>query len=250
MTSKERAKLKAQAMKMDSIFQIGKASLTPQIVNAVRNALEARELIKIGVLKNCADDPAELASLVSERTGSQVVQVIGKKIILYKKNVKKEEKKNQEQKQKNAKKKTASQTGGRRDRPFLSREKDGQDKEKVFEIKSKKHAMREKEWVQQARRRKPDRRNERPVSKVSWEGHDRRDEKLAPKVAWKGHDRHDGRPAKSHGLEVHGGRPASQVSPKGNGKKAAFRKEAKKQGRYGRKPATQTGNRKWGSRNG
>lgn len=105
MTSKERAELKAQAMKLDSIFQIGKSSLTPQLVNAIKDALTARELIKINVLKNCNDDPRELATLVSERTGAQVVQVIGKKIVLYKKNIEKEEKKRRLLKQQNARKK-------------------------------------------------------------------------------------------------------------------------------------------------
>lgn len=89
MTSKERAVLKAQAMKIDSIFQIGKSSLSPAQVEAIRSALQARELIKISVLKNCGDDPAELAEVIAQRTGSQVVQVIGKKIVLYKKNAKK-----------------------------------------------------------------------------------------------------------------------------------------------------------------
>ena len=51
---------------------------------AVEEALAARELIKISVLQNCMDDPKELAALVGERTRSQVVQVIGKKIVLYK----------------------------------------------------------------------------------------------------------------------------------------------------------------------
>ncbi len=69
---------------MDPIFQIGKNSLTPEITAAVQEALEARELIKISVLQNCMDDPKELAAIVSERTRSQVVQVIGKKIVLYK----------------------------------------------------------------------------------------------------------------------------------------------------------------------
>lgn len=92
MTSKERAELKSQAMTMDSIFQIGKASLTPQMTQAIRDALHARELIKISVLKNCADDPKELARILAERTGSQVVQVIGKKIVLYKLNLEKEKK--------------------------------------------------------------------------------------------------------------------------------------------------------------
>lgn len=83
MTSKQRAYLKGLAMTMDAIFHIGKASLTPEIVEAVNEALEARELVKIAVLKNCIDDPKELASILSERTHSQVVQVIGKKIVLY-----------------------------------------------------------------------------------------------------------------------------------------------------------------------
>ena len=84
MTSKQRAYLKSLAMNLDPIFQIGKNSLTPELTAAVQEALDARELIKISVLQNCLDDPRELAGLVSERTRSQVVQVIGKKIVLYK----------------------------------------------------------------------------------------------------------------------------------------------------------------------
>ncbi len=84
MTSKQRAYLKGLAMTMDPIFQIGKSSLTPEITQAVNDALEARELIKIHVLKNCADDGKELAVVLAERTHSQVVQVIGKMIVLYK----------------------------------------------------------------------------------------------------------------------------------------------------------------------
>ena len=83
MTSKQRAYLKGQAMVLDSIFQIGKSSLTPELTEAVNEALEARELIKISVLKNCLDDPRQLAELLAERTRSQVVQVIGKMIVLY-----------------------------------------------------------------------------------------------------------------------------------------------------------------------
>ena len=84
MTSKQRAYLKGLAMTMDPIFQIGKNSLTPEFTKAVQEALEARELIKISVLQNCLDDPKELASMIAERTRAQVVQVIGKKIVLYK----------------------------------------------------------------------------------------------------------------------------------------------------------------------
>ena len=84
MTSKQRAYLKSLAMTMDPIFQVGKASMNPGLTEAIAEALEARELIKISVLQNCMDDPKELAALVGERTRSQVVQVIGKKIVLYK----------------------------------------------------------------------------------------------------------------------------------------------------------------------
>ena len=84
MTSKQRAYLKGLAMTIDPIFQLGKNSLTPENTKAIAEDLEARELIKISVLNNCADDPKEIAQTVAERTRSQVVQVIGKKIVLYK----------------------------------------------------------------------------------------------------------------------------------------------------------------------
>lgn len=84
MTSKQRSYLKGLAMTMDPIFQIGKNSVTPEITTAIADALAARELIKISVLKNCADDPKAIAQMIAERTRSQVVQVIGKKIVLYK----------------------------------------------------------------------------------------------------------------------------------------------------------------------
>ena len=83
MTSKQRAYLKSLAMKMEPIIQIGKSSLTPELTKAVEEALTARELIKISVLQNCMDDPRGLADMLAERTHSQVVQVIGKKIVLY-----------------------------------------------------------------------------------------------------------------------------------------------------------------------
>ena len=84
MTTKQRAYLKSLAMTMDPIFQIGKNSMTPELTKAVAEALQARDLIKISVLKNCADDPRDLADMMADRTKSQVVQVIGKKIVLYK----------------------------------------------------------------------------------------------------------------------------------------------------------------------
>ncbi|NLK29180.1 MAG: ribosome assembly RNA-binding protein YhbY [Clostridiales bacterium] len=83
MTTKQRAYLKSLAMNIDPIYQIGKATLTPEITEGVSEALEARELIKINVLKNCTADIKEVAQTLAERTQSEVVQVIGRKIVLY-----------------------------------------------------------------------------------------------------------------------------------------------------------------------
>ena len=100
MTSKQRAYLKGLAMKIDPIFQIGKSSVTPELTEAIAEALEARELIKINILKNCLDEGNSVAAVLAERTRSltsreaaeriaaavhaEVVQVIGRKIVLYK----------------------------------------------------------------------------------------------------------------------------------------------------------------------
>ena len=87
-TSKQRSYLKGLASNEDAIFQIGKSSITPTMIQAIDDAIEKRELIKISVLKNCMDDPHELADIVAERTRSNVVIVIGKKIVLYRPNKK------------------------------------------------------------------------------------------------------------------------------------------------------------------
>ena len=83
MTSKQRAYLKSLAMTMPAVCQIGKSTLTAEVTSYVDEALAARELIKISVLQNCTDDPHEMAQTLAERTHSQVVQVMGRKITLY-----------------------------------------------------------------------------------------------------------------------------------------------------------------------
>ena len=71
-------------MNIEPILSLGKASLTPEFTNSVAEALAARELVKINVLKNCMDDPREIAAIIAERTKSEIVQVIGRKIVFYK----------------------------------------------------------------------------------------------------------------------------------------------------------------------
>lgn len=87
-TSKQRAYLKSLAQNIDPIFSVGKSSITPEITEAIAESFNKRELIKLSVLKNCMDDPREIAEVIAERTGAEVVQVIGKKIVLYKQDTK------------------------------------------------------------------------------------------------------------------------------------------------------------------
>ena len=89
MTTKQRAYLKGLAMNIEPVYLVGKSSLTPEITKGIDEVLEARELVKISVLKNCIDDPREIAEVVAERTNSEIVQVIGKKIVLYRSSKKK-----------------------------------------------------------------------------------------------------------------------------------------------------------------
>ena len=83
ITGKQRAYLRGLANTMSPIFQIGKNGVEETFLRQLEEALEARELIKMNVLKNCADEPKVLAEIFAERTNSEVVQVIGRKIVLY-----------------------------------------------------------------------------------------------------------------------------------------------------------------------
>jgi len=83
ITSSQRAYLRGLAHDLDPIFRVGKESVTPEFTEAVNEALEKRELIKISVLKNCEERPYDLADTLAGRTKAQVVQVIGRRFVLY-----------------------------------------------------------------------------------------------------------------------------------------------------------------------
>ncbi|MCR4792521.1 MAG: ribosome assembly RNA-binding protein YhbY [Lachnospiraceae bacterium] len=84
LTSKQRAYLKSLASNIDPAFNLGKASVTPETITALDEFFSKNELLKISVLKNCEDNAGELAEIIAGRTRSTVVQVIGRKIVLYK----------------------------------------------------------------------------------------------------------------------------------------------------------------------
>lgn len=84
MTTKERAKLRSIAMTTQSTTHIGKNGITDEVINQISEQLQAHELIKINVLKNCDFSAKEIAGEVAEAAGAEVVQVLGNKITLYK----------------------------------------------------------------------------------------------------------------------------------------------------------------------
>ncbi len=89
LTSKQRAQLRALANNMESIVQIGKGGIGDQLIKQVTDALLKRELIKLNVLETCELTPQETAAEIAAQTGSEVVFVIGRRFVLYKRHPKK-----------------------------------------------------------------------------------------------------------------------------------------------------------------
>lgn len=84
LTSKQRAFLKSEAHSMKPIIQIGKNGLNDQIKTSVRNALDARELIKVTLLQNTDEDIHDVAEVLEDEIGCDTVLKIGRILILYK----------------------------------------------------------------------------------------------------------------------------------------------------------------------
>lgn len=89
MTSKERASLRARANSLEAVFQVGKGGISDTLIKQTDDALTARELIKLKVLRDtCPSTPREAAEKLANATNSQVVGVIGGVMILYRYNPK------------------------------------------------------------------------------------------------------------------------------------------------------------------
>lgn len=93
LTSKERAYLRSLANTIDTIFQIGKGGICPNFYTQVDEALEKRELIKLSLLETCEHTPKEAAQILCDATGAQSVQIIGRKVVLYREATEKENRK-------------------------------------------------------------------------------------------------------------------------------------------------------------
>lgn len=86
MTSKQRAYLRSLASNIDAIIQIGKDGIGENLIIQVDGALKKRELIKITVLETSPESAKDAAIALANATKSDVVQVIGRKIVLFRRN--------------------------------------------------------------------------------------------------------------------------------------------------------------------
>ncbi|WP_219836255.1 ribosome assembly RNA-binding protein YhbY [Paenibacillus sp. R14(2021)] len=84
LTGKQKRHLRSLAHHLQPIFQVGKGGTNDHLVRHIVEAIEIRELIKVSVLNNSSDDPREVGQWLAEESGSELVQVIGKTIVLYK----------------------------------------------------------------------------------------------------------------------------------------------------------------------
>lgn len=84
LSGKQKRYLRSLAQNEKSVFQVGKDGLSDNLYDALRNALKARELVKINVLKTCDLDLNEIAIELCAHTGSELVQKIGKTLVFYK----------------------------------------------------------------------------------------------------------------------------------------------------------------------
>ncbi|AET61866.1 ribosome assembly RNA-binding protein YhbY [Paenibacillus sp. 28ISP30-2] len=84
LTGKQKRYLRSMAHHLDPVFQVGKNGTNEHLMRHINDAIEKRELMKVQILNNCLDDKHEIAEELATETGSELVQLIGSTIILYK----------------------------------------------------------------------------------------------------------------------------------------------------------------------
>ena len=86
LTSKQIRKLRSLGMTEEAIVMIGKEGVTPTVVASAREAIKKRELIKVRVLHNAPDEPEDAITMLAERADANLVQVIGRNGLLFRRN--------------------------------------------------------------------------------------------------------------------------------------------------------------------
>ena len=86
LTSKQIRKLRSLGMTEDAVVMIGKEGVSPTVVASAREAIKKRELIKVRVLQNASDEPEDAITVLAERADANLVQVIGRNGLLFRRN--------------------------------------------------------------------------------------------------------------------------------------------------------------------
>ena len=86
LSGKEKRYLRSLANTMEPIVQVGKGSVNESVLFSLNEALEARELVKVKVLKNCLDEVKDVAQELADQSKAELVQVIGRNVVLYRPN--------------------------------------------------------------------------------------------------------------------------------------------------------------------
>ena len=86
LTSKQIRKLRSLGMTEEAIVMIGKEGVTPTVVASAREAIKKRELIKVRVLQNAPDEPEDAITMLAERADANLVQIIGRNGLLFRRN--------------------------------------------------------------------------------------------------------------------------------------------------------------------
>ena len=103
MTSKERARLRARANRLEAVFQVGKEGATEAVAAQMREAFNTRELLKGKVLlESCPQTPRAAAEALAAMAGCEVVQVVGGGMVFFKENLELRKKLEEKEKAKRA----------------------------------------------------------------------------------------------------------------------------------------------------
>lgn len=86
ITSKQRAYLRSLANTMETILIVGKGGISKEVITQADEALTAREIFKGKVLETAEDDVRKIAYTIASETNAEIVQIIGYKFVLYRKN--------------------------------------------------------------------------------------------------------------------------------------------------------------------
>ncbi len=86
LTGKQKSFLRSMGMSLEPVVMVGKEGVTPTVVQSAREAIKKRELIKVRVLQNASEEPEDAITMLAERVDSELVQVIGRNGLLYRKN--------------------------------------------------------------------------------------------------------------------------------------------------------------------